>query len=368
MNQILGFFPKIILEPRIKVSRRWVILSPLIAIFLTLVSGVIIFSSMGKDPGLALYTFFVQPLTTVFGFTELLVKATPLVLIGVGLAIGFKSNVWNIGAEGQFAMGAVFGGGAALFCHNVENPLVLPLVLLLGTLGGMFWGAIPAFLKTKFNANEILTSLMLSYIAILFLSYLVHGPWRDPAGYNFPESEMFTDYAMLPILIENSRLNLGSCFALLAVVLGWVVLTRTIIGFQLRVVGLAPIAAHYAGFNQPKLIWLAFLISGGLAGLAGISEVSGTIGQLLPSVSPGYGFTAIIVAFLGRLHPVGVLFAGLVMALSYIGGENAQIEIGLPAAVTGLFQGILLFFLLACDVLSRYRFGLKYTPINRGSR
>jgi simple sugar transport system permease protein len=238
----------------------------------------------------------------------------------------------------------------------MESILVLPLVLVLGTLGGILWGAIPAFLKTRFNANEILTSLMLSYVAVLWLSYLVHGPWRDPAGFNFPESQLFSDYAMLPILIENSRLNLGALFAILVVLAAWILMARTIIGFQLRVVGLAPRAAHYAGFKQSGLIWLSFLISGGLAGLAGIAEVSGTIGQLLPSVSPGYGFTAIIVAFLGRLHPVGVLFAGLIMALSYIGGENAQIEIGLPAAVTGLFQGILLFFLLACDVLVRYRF------------
>jgi len=355
MSQIFQFFPKFVLEPRLEVSGKWIILSPIIAIILTLFSGVIIFSLLGKDPFLALYTFFVQPLTTIFGITELLVKATPLVLIGVGLAIGFKANVWNIGAEGQFTMGAVFGGGAALLCQHVESILVLPLVLILGTLGGLFWGAIPAFLKTRFNANEILTSLMLSYVAVLCLSYLVHGPWRDPAGFNFPESQIFSDYAMLPILIENSRLNLGTIFAVLVVLVAWVLMARTIIGFQLRVVGLAPTAAHYAGFKQSGLIWLSFLISGGLAGLAGIAEVSGTIGQLLPSVSPGYGFTAIIVAFLGRLHPVGVFFAGLIMALSYIGGENAQIEIGLPAAVTGLFQGILLFFLLGCDVLVRYR-------------
>ena len=343
------------LERRVETSKGWIFLSPLIAVFLTLLSGVVIFALMGKDPWLALYTFFVQPLMTIFGLTELIVKATPLVLIAVGLSIGFKANVWNIGAEGQFTMGAIFGGGAALFFYNQDSFLVLPVVLGMGVLGGVVWGAIPAFLKTKFNANEILTSLMLSYIAILVLSYLVHGPWRDPGGYNFPETQIFSNSAMLPIIIEDTRLNLGSFFSLAAVVASWVLLSRTILGFQLKVVGLAPAAAKYAGFSQSKLIWLSMLLSGGLAGLAGISEVSGTIGQLLPSVSPGYGFTAIIVAFLGRLNPIGVLFAGVIMALTYIGGENAQIEIGLPAAVTGLFQGILLFFLLACDVLARYR-------------
>jgi general nucleoside transport system permease protein len=343
------------LETRGGVSRAWSLLSPLVAIILTLISGVVIFSAMGKDPGLALYTYFVQPLTTVFGITELLVKATPLVLIGIGLSIGFRANVWNIGAEGQFTFGAIVGGGVAIAFHDSESFLLLPVVMIAGVVGGMAWAAIPAFLKTRFNANEILTSLMLTYVAILLLSFLVHGPWRDPDGYNFPESRLFPDAAMLPVIWADSRLHVGSILAVLAVGAGWVILSRAVIGFQLRVVGQAPAAAKHAGFSQNKLIWFALLLGGGLAGLAGVAEVAGTIGQLLPSVSPGYGFTAIIVAFLGRLHPVGVLFAGLIMALSYIGGEVAQIEIGLPAAVTGLFQGILLFFLLGCDVLTHYR-------------
>ena len=348
------------LERRVEQSKLWLALSPLLAIVLTILSGIIIFSVLDKDPWLSLYTFFIQPLTTGFGFTELIVKATPLILIGAGLSIGFKANVWNIGAEGQFTMGAIAGGGTALFLSNQESLLVLPAVLVMGIIGGALWGMIPAFLKTKYNANEILTSLMLSYVALLMLSYLVHGPWRDPGGYNFPESEIFSDSAMLPVLLQGTRLNLGTIFALLSVLITYLLLSRTVLGYQFKVAGLAPLAARYAGFNRSKLIWLSMIISGGLAGLAGIAEVSGTIGQLLPSVSPGYGFTAIIVAFLGRLNPIGVLFAGLILALTYIGGENAQIEIGLPAAVTGLFQGIILFYLLACDVLARYR--LRYKP------
>ena len=353
------------LERRVEQSKLWLALSPLLAIVLTILSGIIIFSVLDKDPWLSLYTFFIQPLTTGFGFTELIVKATPLILIGAGLAIGFKANVWNIGAEGQFTMGAIAGGGTALFLSNQESLLVLPAVLVMGIIGGAVWGMIPAFLKTKYNANEILTSLMLSYVALLMLSYLVHGPWRDPGGYNFPESEIFSDSAMLPVLLQGTRLNLGTIFALLSILITYLLLSRTVLGYQFKVVGLAPLAARYAGFNRSKLIWLSMIISGGLAGLAGIAEVSGTIGQLLPSVSPGYGFTAIIVAFLGRLNPIGVLFAGLILALTYIGGENAQIEIGLPAAVTGLFQGIILFYLLACDVLARYR--LRYKPFLKAS-
>ena len=353
------------LERRVEQSKLWLALSPLLAIVLTILSGIIIFSVLDKDPWLSLYTFFIQPLTTGFGFTELIVKATPLILIGAGLSIGFKANVWNIGAEGQFTMGAIAGGGTALFLSNQESLLVLPAVIVMGIIGGAVWGMIPAFLKTKYNANEILTSLMLSYVALLMLSYLVHGPWRDPGGYNFPESEIFSDSAMLPVLLQGTRLNLGTIFALLSVLITYLLLSRTVLGYQFKVAGLAPLAARYAGFNRSKLIWLSMIISGGLAGLAGIAEVSGTIGQLLPSVSPGYGFTAIIVAFLGRLNPIGVLFAGLILALTYIGGENAQIEIGLPAAVTGLFQGIILFYLLACDVLARYR--LRYKPFLKAS-
>ena len=353
------------LERRVEQSKLWLTFSPLLAIVLTILSGIIIFSVLDKDPWLSLYTFFIQPLTTGFGFTELIVKATPLILIGAGLSIGFKANVWNIGAEGQFTMGAIAGGGTALFLSNQESLLVLPAVLVMGITGGAVWGMIPAFLKTKYNANEILTSLMLSYVALLMLSYLVHGPWRDPGGHNFPESEIFSDSAMLPVLLQGTRLNLGTIFALLSILITYLLLSRTVLGYQFKVVGLAPLAARYAGFNRSKLIWLSMIISGGLAGLAGIAEVSGTIGQLLPSVSPGYGFTAIIVAFLGRLNPIGVLFAGLIMALTYIGGENAQIEIGLPAAVTGLFQGIILFYLLACDVLARYR--LCYKPFLKAS-
>lgn len=354
------------LEPRGEVSKAWIYLSPITAIGLTLLSGLIIFGALGKDPLLALYTYFVQPLTTEYGLTELGVKATPLVLIGIGLSMGFRANVWNIGAEGQFTIGALFGGGLAIWFHDSESLFLLPAMLVFGIIGGALWGAIPAFLKTRFNANEILTSLMLTYVAILILSYLIHGPWRDPGGFNFPESRIFPDVGLMPILVEGSRLNFGSIIALLVVLGGWVLIAKSVIGFQLRVVGKAPNAAKYVGFSQNKLIWFSLLVGGGLAGLAGVAEVAGPIGQLLPSISPGYGFTAIIVAFLGRLHPVGVLLAGLVMALSYIGGETAQIEIGLPAAVTGLFQGILLFFLLACDVLTHYKIRIGSTAAGKG--
>lgn len=351
------------LEARARPSRALGYLSPLAAAALTVLSGAVLFASLGYDPIATLDAYFVKPLSTLYGLAELGLKATPLVLCAIGLAIGFRGNVWNIGAEGQLTMGAIAGGGLALAFPASDGWWLLPGMLAAGALGGMAWAAIPALLKTRFNANEILTSLMLTYVAQLVLSYLVHGPWRDPAGFNFPESRQFGEAALLPVLIEGTRLNLAALLALVAVALGWVLMARSFVGFQIKVVGLAAPAADYAGFSHNGVIWLSLLLSGALAGLAGIGEVAGPIGQLLPRISPGYGFAAIIVAFLGRLHPLGVLLASLLMALVYLGGESAQVSLALPLAVTGLFQGMLLFFLLACDLFIRYR--LRWRPAAR---
>lgn len=343
------------LSKRPEPSRQMVLLSPLLALGLALVFGVFLFLIMGVSPSEALYAFFIEPLTTTYGWAELAVKATPLVLIAVTLSIGFRAGVWNIGAEGQLTLGGICGGAVALWFYEVESVWVIPLMVVAGILGGMLWGAIPAFLRTRFNANEILTSLMLTYVAGFLLSLLVHGVMRDPDGYNFPESRLFSDSAILPIILEGTRLHLGWLFALAAVVAAWLMISRTLIGFEVKVLGQAPAAGRYAGFSQKNIIWFSLLLSGGAAGLAGMIEVSGPIGQVLPTISPGYGFTAIIVAFVGRLHPLGVLLAGLLLALSYLGGESAQISLNLPLAVTGVFQGMLLFFLLGCDVLIHYR-------------
>lgn len=343
------------IERRQELDQRMFYLTPVLAVVLTVLTGFFMFLAMGYDPFEGIYYFFISPLTSGYGLAELGLKAGPLILIAVGLAIGFRANVWNIGAEGQLTMGAVAGGGLALTLIDAEGFWVLPLISIAGILGGMAYAAIPAFLKAKWDVNEILTSLMLTYVATLFLSAMVYGPWKDPMGFNFPQSEMFGDSAILPIMVEGTRLHLGFIVALLVAVAGWVLMTRTIIGFQIKVVGQAPAAALFAGFSRNRMIWLSLLVSGGLAGLTGLFEVAGPIGQLIPSISPGYGFTAIIVAFLGRLHPLGIIAAGLVMALSYIGGENAQVEAGMPQAVTGVFQGLLLFFLLGSDFLVRYR-------------
>lgn len=346
---------RLYLERRQLESKFWVYMSPILALLLTLLAGALLFRIMGVDVRQALYIFFVEPISTSYGLSELWVKATPLILIGVALSLGFRAGVWNIGAEGQLILGGIFGGGVALLFYEQEGFYILPLILIAGMVGGMLWAAIVAWLRTRFNANEILTSLMLTYVAGLLLSYLIHGPWKDPDGYSFPQSRIFSDSAILPIIVEGTRLHLGAIISVVVVLIAWGILARTLLGFQIKVMGDAPDAGTYAGFSQNKVIWMTLLMSGGAAGLAGVIEVVGPIGQLLPSISPGYGFTAIIVAYVGRLHPVGVLFAGLLLALSYLGGESAQIELNLPLAVGGVFQGLLLFFLLACDVLIHYR-------------
>ncbi|MCC7116255.1 MAG: ABC transporter permease [Burkholderiales bacterium] len=343
------------LEARPEPSKLFGWASPLIAVVATLIVGFVVFTALGKNPVEAFHAFFVKPVESLYGLGELLLKATPLMLIAVGLAAGYRANVWNIGAEGQLTMGAIAGGGVALAFHGSESMLVLPAMLVAGAAGGMAWAAIPAWLRTRFNANEILTSLMLVYIATLVLSLLVHDHWRDPEGFNFPQSKMFTETALLPNLLAETRLNVGFLFGLAVVFAGWLFLQKSYAGYQMRVAGLAPAAAHYAGISAPRTVWMGMLIGGACAGVAGVGEVAGPIGQLLPSVSPGYGFAAIIVAFVGRLHPVGILLASLLMSLLYLGGESAQLNLALPSAVTGLFQGTLLFFLLAADVFIHYR-------------
>ena len=343
------------LERRATPSRLMGWLAPLFALAATLLSGAALFLLLGVPVGKAFHAFFVDPLSSAYAVAELGVKAAPLVMIGVALSIGFRAQVWNIGAEGQLIVGAIAGAAVALALYEVDGWFVLPAMALAGTLGGMLWAAVPALLRTRFNANEILTSLMLTYVAVLLLSWLVSGPMRDPDGFNFPESRLFHDAALLPRIWSGTRLHAGALVALGIVVAGWVLLSRTLLGFALRVNGQAPRAGAQAGFSQKRLIWVALLIGGAASGLAGLFEVAGPIGQLLPAVSPGYGFTAIIVAFLGRLHPLGVLFAALLMAMSYLGGESAQVQLNLPLAVTGVFQGMLLFFLLAADVLIGYR-------------
>src|ERR1700680_3746013 len=315
---------RLVLEKRAERSNTISLVSPLIAVGLTIVTMSILFAILGKNPIAALGVYFIDPLTDSYSLQELVVKATPLVMIAIGLSLCYLANAWNIGAEGQFLVGPVAGSCLAVKTQGTEvGHWVMPAMLLLGAVAGALYALIPAICKVRFGASEILTSLMLVYVADLFLDYLVRGPWRDPAGFNFPTTAEFDPVATVPVLIAGGRLHLGSIIALIVVAAASVLLGRTIKGFEIRVVGAAPRAARFGGFNSHQLILLTFAISGGLAGLAGIIEVAGPVGHLQPGISPGYGFTAIIVAFLGRLNPIGILIAGVFLALTFIGGGES---------------------------------------------
>ncbi|HEX2137982.1 MAG TPA: ABC transporter permease [Microvirga sp.] len=359
------------LVPRASVSPAARALAP-VAAFVTafLIAGVVIWL-LGRSPLAAFKVYVSDPLQDPWAIQELIVKATPLALIAIGLSYCFRANLWNIGAEGQYVIGAVFGGWLALATHGTDaGGWVLPLMLVLGILGGVVYGLIPAFLKTRFGVNEILTSLMLVYVAQLILDYLTRGPWRDPKGFNFPQSVTFDPAATLPPIFDGSRVHYGAIFALCAILVTLFMVGYSLFGYRLRLTGDAPRAARFAGFSARTTTLAVFAISGGLAGLAGISEVSGQIGQLQPTISPGYGFTAITIAFLGRLHPIGILVASLVVALTFIGGESAQILLKLPLDLTTAFQGILLLCVLAADALVSYRvrFAKPLAPATHGGR
>ncbi|TDQ44920.1 ABC transporter permease [Tepidicella xavieri] len=347
------------LEPRPQPSPLWTYASPVLALAITVVIGVMLFTALGKDPVRGLQIFFWEPIKSPYAWSELALKATPLLIIALGLALCFRSNVWNIGAEGQFVVGAIFAAGVALSADRSWGMLLVPAVLLGGVVGGMVWAGITALLRDRFNANEILVSLMLVYVAIQILNYLVFGPWKDPMGFNMPQTPRFDSAARIPRLFDGFRVNIGVIIALVGVALMWLFMFRTYAGYAQQVGGLAPAAARYAGFSSRKALWLALLVSGGAAGLAGALEVAGPIGQLTPHIPVGYGFAAIIVAFVGRLHPVGIVFSAILMSMFYIGGELAQSRLGLPKSINGVFQGLLLFALLACDTLIHYRVVFK---------
>ena len=340
-------------------SSFYAALSPVLALGLTILVGSLMFLALGKNPVDGLHAYFIEPLREVWSVHELLVKAAPLILIATGLCLCFRSGNWNIGAEGQFVIGGVAGAVVPVFFPEWSSPVLLPIILICGMIGGALYAGIPALLKTRFGANEILSSLMLVYIAGLFADYLVRGPWRDPGGYGFPGTRSFDSSGLLPDIVTRGPLggsaHYGLIFALVAALGVGFLLARTLKGFEITVQGMAPRAGRFAGFDPRRTTMFVFLLSGALAGLAGISEVTGSIGKLDEKLSLGYGFTAIIVAFLGRLNPFGVIVAGLVVALTYLGGEAAQISIGISDKASRVLQGFLLVSVLACDVLINYR-------------
>ncbi|PDV85141.1 sugar ABC transporter permease [Rhizobium sp. H4] len=331
------------------------LLAPPIALIVTVILNLGLYVVMGRDPAAVVYAMLIEPFFSWASFSEVLLKTGPLLLIAQGLAIGFRAKVFNIGAEGQFVLGAIFASAIPIWWPDATGQWIWPAMLLLGTIGGAFWASLTAFWRVRLNANEILVSLMLSFVAVQLLNYLLLGPWKDPNGFNFPQSVMFQYDAMVPILLEGTRVNVSLILALLLSIAAGVFMQKSFIGYKLQVGGLAPRAASYAGFRQSRAIWLSLLIGGAAAGLAGAAEVAGPLGQLQRSISTGYGYAAIIVAYLGGLHPIGIIFSAIVMAALYIGGDNAMVSANLPVAAVRVFQGSLLLAYLVAIAFTRYR-------------
>jgi simple sugar transport system permease protein len=358
------------LTPRTNPSPWLSLLSPVIAIAATLIMGALIFTVLGYNAGESLYQFFISPLSRLDRISDLVVKACPLIIIALGLVFCYRANIWNIGAEGQFILGALAAGAFALQFPDTTSPLLLPMMILVAMAAGAAWAAIAAVCKTLFNANEILVTLMLSYVAALLIDVMVRGPLRDPMAFGFPLTPMYPDAGLInrmpiPGVGYLGQLHYGVLAAFILAPIAWWLMHRTLPGFQVRVIGSAPRAGRFAGFSSVRTTIGVLLFSGAMAGLAGMIEVSANIGQLQPNVSFGYGFTAIIVAFLARLNPLGVIAAGLLIAMAELGGDNAQIALGIPKVVTGLFKGILLFFLLAGATLQHYK--IEWTTRKAGS-
>ena len=351
----------ITLEKRPQPSKLWTALTPVFAVIATMIAGGIMFALLGKDPFEAIRTIFWDPLFNeqfaAFSRPQLLVKAAPLILIATGLAMGFRAGVWNIGAEGQYIMGAICGAAVGLAFYPTESIFIFPLMVVAGALGGFLWAMIPGILKVKFHTNEILVSLLLVYVAEFILASMALGALRNPEGNGFPGSRNFKEYpsGFNAELLPDTGLHWGVVAAIVAVIFAYVLFSKHMMGFHIRLAGQAPKAARFGGVEPARLILFCLGTSGALAGLAGLFEVSGPAGQISIDFNVGYGFTAIIVAFLGRLNPFGILLAGLLMALTYIGGELASFMLGVPTAAIQAFQGMLLFFLLAVDVLTNYR-------------
>ena len=343
------------LEKRLAPSTLMQVITPIASVLLTMALGVVIFDAIGIDGQRAVVDIFLTPLLASYKWQDVAVKAAPLIIIGLGLSIGNRANVWNIGAEGQYIAGALAGAGIGMATTGMIGWLSVSLMIIGGIIGGGAWAAVPALLRTRFKVNEILSSLMLTYVALQLLSYLIGGPWKDPNGRNFPQTAPIGADQALPILFPGTTIHLGVAVAVVLALVFWLIMARSVFGFQVRVVGSAPQAARYGGFSTDRTVWLAMLIGGGMAGLAGILELTGTLKSINLGFPSGYGFTAIIVSFLGRLHPIGVLIAGIVLAVTYVGGQVAQTTVHIPNSTAGIFQAMMLFFILASDILVRYR-------------
>jgi general nucleoside transport system permease protein len=346
---------RIKLERRPKPSRMMLVFTPVASVIVTMLIGMVVFDLMGIDGARAVKDIFLSPLLLSYKWQDVALKAAPLIIIALGLSVGNRAQIWNIGAEGQYIVGALAAAGIGIAAAGQGGFFIITAMLLGGSVFGALYALIPAMLKTKWDVNEILSSLMLTYVSYQILGFLVGGPWKDPNGRNFPATAPLTDDQSLPILFSGTTVHLGILIALILPFVFWILMSRSVFGYQVRVVGSAPHAARHGGFDAKQTVWIAMLIGGGMAGLAGALEFAGALKAINLGFASGYGFTAIIVAFLGRLHPIGCLIAGVVLAVTYVGGQVAQTTVHIPQATAGIFQAMMLFFILGSEILVRYR-------------
>ncbi|OIQ54650.1 ABC transporter permease [Neomoorella thermoacetica] len=354
-----GSGPALTLEKRLEPSRFMAVVVPVISVILALAVGAIFLAATGFQPMKVYQSMLNGAVGSKYGISETIVKAIPLMLAGLGVSVAFRMLLWNIGAEGQFYMGAFGASWVALTFPHLPAYIMLPAMFLAGGLMGALWGLLPALPRAKWGVNEVITTLMLNYVAILWVDYLVYGPWKDPKGFNFPLTATFSDAAALPT-IAGTRVHVGLIFALVAAVLLAIILWHTRWGYEIRVIGESARAARYAGMNIERNIILVMLLSGALAGLAGMSEVAGITHRLQHGISPGYGYTAIIIAWLAKLHPATIILVSILFGGLIVGGYSVQTA-GVPAATVSMLQGAILFFVLGGEILTRYRlhFGRK---------
>jgi ABC-type uncharacterized transport system permease subunit len=344
----------IALERRLEPHPGLLYFLPVLAVSSALAVGAALLFLLGANPWFAYRDMALGAFGSLYGLSETLVKATPILLTALGVALAFRLGFWNIGAEGQLYLGALGGTWMALNHADLPAFLLQPLMLLAGCAAGAMWALIPAALRLHLHVNEIITTLMLNYVAILGVDFLIYGPWKDPKALGLPFAPPFAPAARLPVL-PGSRVHLGLGLALLAAVFLALLLRRTRLGYEIRMIGFNPVAARAAGMPLSRVMLLAMALSGGLAGLAGICEVAGVQGQLRHGFSPGYGYTAIIVAWLGRLNPWGIVMVSMLLGGLLVGSDMLQITMNLPLAVAYVLQGLILFALLSVDVLVNYR-------------
>ena len=342
------------LEKRLNPSAAMNVIVPLVSVLAAFVVGAIFLTLTDRDP-LEVYTaMFKGALGSQYGLAETVVKAIPLMLCALGISAAFRMQRWNIGAEGQFYMGAFAASYLPLSHPQLPMWLMLPGMALLGCIGGGLWGLVPAVLRARWKVNEIITTLMLNYVAILWVDLLVYGPWKDPKGFNFPLTAKFTAAAALPNF-GDSRIHVGLIIAVVLAAVFWVVFEKSRWGFEIKVIGASEQAARYAGMNIRRNIYWVMLLSGAVCGLAGMAEVSGIVGRLQPNLSPGYGYTAIIVAWLSKLNPAAIILVSILFGALQVGGFFVQ-TMGVPASVAAMLQGAVLFFVVGGEFLTQYRF------------